>query len=162
MSSINGANNYVEAHGLFFHTSTREAVRKALSHAWANNIRVRLWYGNTDTGEAWLEEHDVVGYVGRSTGRIKVPLLIHNRRCTGGGAILDHCIVRIDDTSGKTLYRHPLFRSGTDELETVESDHPGYRSQVIRRATKDVIARFPTAEGAGRWLRFMRGERYCR
>ena len=65
-----------------------------------NRIRLHISLGDTATGLDWLEENDVCGYVGRSMGPIKVPLLIANRRSLGGGAILDHCIVRIRESAG--------------------------------------------------------------
>ena len=70
--------------------------------------RLRLYYGDTETGRCWMEEHDTIGYIGRSTGSVKIPLLIHNSRSMGGGAILDHCIVKIT-ANGHTLYEHPNF-----------------------------------------------------
>lgn len=64
----------------------------------------------------WNEQFDVTGYVGRSTGPIKVPLLIHNRRSLGGPAILDHCIIGVRETGkdGRLLYqlRRPITTLG--------------------------------------------------
>jgi hypothetical protein len=78
--------------------------------------RIRLYYGDAETGKCWMEEHDIMGYVGRSTGSIKIPLLVHNARSSGGGAILDHCIVKI--TKGKAvLYRHPAFHMPVVSVE---------------------------------------------
>lgn len=33
-----------------------------------NRKRVRLWYGDRKTGKIWLEEHDIMGRIGRTTG----------------------------------------------------------------------------------------------
>jgi hypothetical protein len=41
-----------------------------------NQRKIRLFYGDTQTGQSWFDEHDVVGRIGRSTGSIKVPLLV--------------------------------------------------------------------------------------
>lgn len=92
-------------------------VRVALERAYARRDRdegrIRIWYGDTDTGRAWQEEYDVLGYVGRSMGTQKVPLLIFSRRSIGGGAILTKNIVRIDWVKGShALYKHPTFSSG--------------------------------------------------
>lgn len=77
-----------------------------------NAIRERLCieYGNTETGKSWGDTD--CGYIGRSTGNVKVPLVIHNSRSYGGSAILDHCIVRILTAKGKyVLYQHPNYHT---------------------------------------------------
>lgn len=72
--------------------------------------RLKIWYGDRDTGEAWGDIE--TGYIGRSVGPVKVPLICHNSRSFGGPSLLDDCIVRIDYANrrdGGTLYRHPSF-----------------------------------------------------
>ena len=77
-----------------------------------NTRRLHLSYGDSSTGEDWQEIYDVDGYIGRSTGTIKIPLLVHNSRSLGGGAILTDCIVKIQTARGKiTLYQHPNYHS---------------------------------------------------
>ena len=54
---------------------------------------VRISLGETadpNIGFDWLEEFESYGYIGRSMGPIKVPLLVANTRSLGGGSILDH------------------------------------------------------------------------
>ncbi len=58
--------------------------------------RLRFFYGNQETGELWGDHED--GYIGRSTGVQRIPLVINNQRSMGGGALLDHCIVAICET----------------------------------------------------------------
>jgi hypothetical protein len=65
--------------------------------------RIIVDYGDIKTGKSWGETYDVSGYVGRSTGSIKVPLLVHNSRSLGGGAMLDHCILTVKTSAGKQL-----------------------------------------------------------
>lgn len=79
-----------------------EAARKAMS-------LVRLWLGD-ETGLVWLEEFDTIGYVGRSCGPIRIPILVPKGEC-GGGAISTNRIlqIRLEDTKD-VLYRHPDFR----------------------------------------------------
>ena len=84
-----------------------------------NGYRTRLHIslGDTASGRDWLEEFETHGYVGRSMGPVKVPLLVANTRSLGGGAILDHCIVRIRESAGgRVLYRHPNYHHGTLEI----------------------------------------------
>jgi len=73
--------------------------------------RLKIYYGNTETGKDWNEIYDISGYIGRSTGSIKIPLLIHNKRSMGGSGILDHCIVKITETTKpyKVLYQHSKY-----------------------------------------------------
>lgn len=73
--------------------------------------RLELDYGNAKTGQSWGEIHDINGYIGRSTGIYKIPILVHNSRSTGGIAILDYCIVRIRASKGKqVLYQHLKYK----------------------------------------------------
>lgn len=84
--------------------------------------RLRLYYGETDpskpdVGRDWEETYQTTGTVGWSTGWVSIPLMIHNRRSMGGGAILTDCIVRITEAAGgRELYRHPNYhRTATTE-----------------------------------------------
>ena len=123
-----------------------------LNHA---ETRLRLFLGDTDTGKPWNEENDVVGYVGRSTGTTKIPLLIANRRSMGGGGILTDCIVRLL-VDGVEFYRHPKY---TESVFTVEDSdmQPEYSTNV--KIDGELHARFRTPEKAARWIAFMKGER---
>jgi len=89
------AHEYKIVDGTSYHVDTSPAVINALEYVRANNIRITIDYGDTKTGQSWHEEHDITGYVGRSTGQNKIPLLIYNKRSFGGGSILTHCILSI-------------------------------------------------------------------
>ena len=105
---------YQVVNGTSFHVATPAAVVQVLERARQNRTRIHVSFGDTANGLDWLEEFDAHGYVGRSMGPVKVPLLVANRRSTGGGAILDHCIVRIRESAGgRILYRHPDYHYGT-------------------------------------------------
>lgn len=102
---------YQTVEGTSYHKETSEEVIAVLNSAIVKRNRLRFWYGKD--GQSWDEENDVCGYIGRSTGNNKIPLLIHSRRSYGGGALLDNCIVKIVDTKTKrTLYIHPQFKQG--------------------------------------------------
>ena len=144
-------------------------VRSALELAYANRDtdRVRIWYGDTGTGRAWQEEHDVLGYVGRSGGIHKVPLLIYSRRSRGGGAILTSCVVRIDWVSDRRpLYKHPLFSSGFERARIGSTPpdrdrHTSLPFSVVNNCG-EYVAAFESEAQALRWLEFMRGDRYSK
>jgi hypothetical protein len=76
----------------------------------ANHQRIRLFYGDPKTGKVWDEAFPERGTLGRSMGSIKIPLLIKTARSWGGEAILDHCIIRVEEsTGGKILWQHARF-----------------------------------------------------
>jgi len=100
----------IAAHGMSFNEGTSEKVIQVLATALQDRRRVRVWYGDVLTGRSWDEENDVCGYIGKSGGSVKVPLLIHNSSSFGGGAILTDCIVKIVDTQSKVVYyQHENF-----------------------------------------------------
>jgi hypothetical protein len=102
-----------EINGTFYSVNTPIDVIEILESSRLNKTRIFLEYGDTKTGKGWGDVYDVTGHVGRSTGVTKIPLLIHNQRSHGGGAILDHCIVSIVTAKGKrSLYSHPNYVTG--------------------------------------------------
>ena len=93
--------------GTSWDARTSDEVIDVLEKARRNHTRVHLSSGYTEhhaanrekaagsllmeeplgakvLGRDWLEEYDTCGYIGRSTGSIKVPLLIHDKRSCGG------------------------------------------------------------------------------
>ena len=68
-----------EPSGTYYHDTTPRAVINALEAAYNSGERIRLWYGDRETGRGWHDENDVCGTVGRSTGWLKTALLIANR-----------------------------------------------------------------------------------
>lgn len=98
---------YKNIGGTFYHYDTFDNICTILETVKNTHERIRVHYGDTKTGKDWNEQHHVTGYIERSTGSIKIPLLIYNERSIGGPALLDHCIVKITTTKGKKLlYQH--------------------------------------------------------
>jgi hypothetical protein len=141
---------YKVINGTYYDPKTPDEVIKVLEHARQNHTRIRLYYGDTETGRSWLEEYDVEGHVGRSMGPIKIPILLHNARSIGGGGILTHCIVKII-VSSKVLYQHPSFHTGTMKIQS--SDMQGYAEMVT--VDGEIHARFPKVGQAAKWIRKM-------
>ena len=94
-------NKYKVVDGTSYHKETNDLLIKTLENARKNNIRIVVDYGDVKTGKSWGEQHNITGYVGRSTGSIKIPLLVYNTRSLGGGALLDHCIIKVVTSRGK-------------------------------------------------------------
>jgi hypothetical protein len=69
--------------GTSYHDSTPDAVIRVLESARLNRTRLHISFGDPDSGRDWLEEFESHGYVGRSTGPVKVPLILATRRSVG-------------------------------------------------------------------------------
>lgn len=111
--------NYVRQNGVYFKASTPLAVVRCLLNARETGDKLRLHYGHTSgprIGLDWMEENDVEGRIGNSTG-FKVPLLVEPGS-RGGPFVLDDCIVKI--TGGKrVLYQHPAYHRPAITLRPV-------------------------------------------
>jgi hypothetical protein len=143
----------------WFTPGTPPQVRGILEDARKSNRRLRLFQGDVVTGKPWLEEHDVVGTIGRSTGPQRVPLLIRSPRSTGGGAILTDCVVAILSVETRqVLYRHPGFEFPTFELRTGDGAEPGLTFEAWHNG--EVVARFKTAEKRAAYIAFHQGRRF--
>lgn len=144
--------------GTSYDERTPDAVIRVLENARLNRTRLHVSLGETEgpnAGRDWMEEWDVIGYVSRSVGPTKVPLLIANSRSTGGGSILDWCIVRIRTSSGgRLLYSHPKYHHGQLEIRKKATpislpDRRVLAVDVLRDGTTH--ASFETVEKARRW-----------
>ena len=94
---------YKEVNGTSYYTGTNDKVIEVLERCRTNKTRIVIDYGNVGTKESFNEVCDISGYVGRSNGSIKVPLLIHNKRSLGGGCIMTDCILSIKESKGKRV-----------------------------------------------------------
>lgn len=101
-------NKYKVVNGISYHENTPDAVIRVLENAMRTNKRIRIFYGDTETGRDWMEIYDTIGTIGKSCGQNKIPLLIKNSRSYGGGAILTHCIVKIT-IDKEVVYKHPKY-----------------------------------------------------
>ena len=128
-------------------TSSRVAV--LLNRLTESKQRIRLVYGNTETGKDWLQEYDVVGSIGKSTGTNQIPLLISNSRSTGGGAILEDAILKIVDVkSKKVLYQHDKYIAPKFEVVILTD---GYSVTIDGK----MQANFKTSKHAKNYIDFM-------
>ena len=150
---------YKTVNGTSYDERTPDEVIAVLESARQNRTRLHVSLGETEgpqAGRDWLDSTDTQGYVGRSMGPVKVPLLIANRRSTGGGAILDHCIVRIRESArGRVLYQNPKYHHGSLEIRRKLAPVELPDGRVL---TVDVLrdgelhAAFETVEKARRWV----------
>lgn len=65
-----------------------ETLEEVLNKLYKNQKRVRIFYGDPQTGKDWCELHDTQGVVSRSTGKTPVYLLVNRNSSLGGGLFL--------------------------------------------------------------------------
>ncbi len=155
----------IEHNGTWFYQDTPEVVKTIINNSIGDDRRLRIFYG--DKGKMWLEEHDVTGYIGRSTGSQKIPLLVNNRRSYGGGALMTDVIVRIQDTKTKrVLFHKDGYEIPRFVIEDAEADlqSKGYTTSVFAYGdasapTGTNVANFRTYQAAEHYVAFMKGER---
>lgn len=151
--------NYKVINGTSYDERTPDQIIRVMESARANRTRLHISLGETsgpNIGRDWLDEFETYGYVGRSTGPIKVPLIVANTRSLGGGPILDHCIVRIRlSVGGQVLYQHPSYHQGTMETRLKAEPEKLPDGRVL---TVDVFrdgelhASFESMNKARRWV----------
>ena len=149
-----GGKRYKNVYGFYFHHETNDKVIDLLVNAYTGGSRIRLYYGDVKTGKCWMDEYDMSGTIGRSTGRIKIPLIINNSRSLGGPGLLEHCIIGVQYKNA-WLYRQDNFHLAEITLEP--SKLPGYTTAVLFDG--ELRANFKSLSKAERYAAFMKGER---
>ena len=137
---------YVEKNGMYFevgifpgrenklkvYNNVNDSLIHVLLTAYSYNFRVRIWYGDKETGRSWNEEYDTTGRIGRTTGNIKIPILVKTSRSWGGGAVLVGSIIRIDDIEDKrTLWKVPNFHVEDMKVYEIFGDE-NYKYRVAK------------------------------
>lgn len=148
------AEKYNVVNGTSYPASMPKGAVDALERCRASGTRVLIRYcydGKPDS----LDEHEVIGTVGRSMGPVKAPLLIHNARSHGGGTIGAN-VARISQTAtGRVLWQSPAYRQ--PELKIRPCDIVGTDGKthygVEVTADGETHARFRDLEAARRWAR---------
>ena len=148
-------NKYKKVNGTSCHKETSQEVINILEQTRLSCKRIRLWLG--EDGKSWNEENDIIGYIGRSTGEYKIPLLIKNSRSLGGGGLLDHCIIKISDCmTKKVLYQHPKFEQDyfeADDSLVYQCSKKGLRNNA------QIYANCKDWKQAKKLAQFMNGQR---
>lgn len=151
---------YKIVNGTSYDQRTPDEVIRVLENARLNRTRLHVSLGETEgpqAGKDWLEESFVTGFIGRSTGTIKIPLIVHNRRSLGGPGLLDHCVIRVRTAAGgRVLWQHPRYHHGLVQIRNkaepvVLPDGRTLHVDVLRDG--QVQAAFEGIAGARRFLR---------
>lgn len=146
-----------------FDEKTNDVVQRVITSAYHSKQRMRIVLGDVKTGEDWLEEHEIIGTLGRSTGTIKKPLLINNSRSMSGGAILTNCILKIVDVKTKrVLYEASNYKKPI--LVKCASTHKDYMYDVyhVKNGNNVLHARFKTEKKADNYIEFMQCRRMAK
>ena len=137
-----------ELNGFWFNEETDTKVMSVISGL-TRETRIRVWYGDNKTGKSWDEENDICGYIGRTTGTNKIPILVNNSRSYGGGALSCRSIVKIMETKTKrVLYQHPNFNQSVFTVIDKEVFADG-----------EIYGRCKSEKSAQRLADFMNGKR---
>ena len=100
--------------GTWYHDETPVEVANILEACRLYNKRIKFRYGcitGPDAGKDWGDSMDQCGYISRSCGQYRVPIVLYNKRSDGGPHILDHKIVKIQESrGGKVLYQHLMYQ----------------------------------------------------
>ena len=94
---------YKIVNGTAYYAETNDEVINVLEKVRKNATRIIIDYGDPKTGKSWNETFDTTGYVGRSCGSVKIPILLYNNRSMGGTGMLTHCIIGIKTSKGKRV-----------------------------------------------------------
>lgn len=94
------ASDYREVNGTHYRVGTPDDLIAVLERVRANRQRVAIVYQAESSPE--------FGRVGRSSGSIKIPILVHNTRSSGGGGICTTIVLEVRSSDGKQLlYQAP-------------------------------------------------------
>ena len=109
---------YKVCNDTFYSVEALDGAILALEYARTNKIRVRIFYAyktaeekergvkDSEFGvlEVWNEEFECVGRLGRSNGKIKIPILLSSSASRYGTPILENRIVLVKTTEGRVLF----------------------------------------------------------
>jgi hypothetical protein len=136
----------------------------------ARRLNYYVWFrlGDPATGEDWMDCYAVCGFVGRSMGPIKIPILLRSRRSIGGGGMLTDSIVRLVVHRAGSRGVVPFNRQWqaatykTPELfvDYVLNYSDNRRTWVVKDKTANTIhGHFKSIVQAKRYIDFITGRR---
>ncbi len=142
--------------GFQCNNSIEAVIIDKLLMAKANAARVRIFYGNRETGEDYCEEFGTMGYVGKSTGKLPILLLVPRSDSLGGEGILLSQVIRI------TIDKQNIYQCANYQLPEFRIRQVANFKWVYRHDTATgkwvKTARFEDRRKAEQFIKFMRGE----
>jgi hypothetical protein len=137
---------YKQVGKLSFSENTPDVVCGILLKFNRSGERIRIFLGDSETGLDWMEEYDIMGHIGNSTGNLKVPLMINNSRSIGGPEIMAENIVKITHNK-EIIYKHEKYH--LRELLV---------SGLSVTADGETIATFESEEKSMKYVLFLEGK----
>jgi hypothetical protein len=154
------ARSPIARHLTIYDPNTPGELVTILERVRLSRTRIRLFYGDAQTGRDWNEENDVEGYLARTSGPIHCPILLKTNSSTGGGIILSASIVKLAATATKrTLWQHPAYHTLSFTISETPRSSPYSRDwpvEVLREG--QAWARFRNHAKARRFIRRITGQ----
>lgn len=153
----------IDRDGTSWSDRTPDDLIEVLRVARNKKSKLHFSYGFTDeegkpAGRNWLEEFDCTGYIGRSNGEVKIPLVLKSKSSGEGCGLLSSSIVRVIRTSDNTvLWQHPSYHQGKIELRKCSFKCDTGRMLYCEALVDgQVHARFKDVGSARRWAAKLR------
>ncbi len=103
--------------GTYYHVGTPDSLVHILEKARTNKTRVKVYLGDAVTGKDWMEESDKMGFIGRSSGPIKIPIIMKYEGAPGGTDLMPENIVKLSTAYiGTVLYQTKNYHQPSMEL----------------------------------------------
>lgn len=100
--------------GTCYHADTQYDVISWLETFRERYQRIRVTFGTVENGQV-IETHKRVGYVSRSLGPVKAPLLVFSNRSLGGEVISTERVVMIEYANKryceKVVWSNPVYQT---------------------------------------------------
>jgi hypothetical protein len=127
---VDGIPYKLSSTGTFYDIDTPDDIIIILEYARIDKTRLKFIFGNVQTGISWNEEYNTIGRIGRTTGEIKMPILLKTIRSNGGELISTDNILQISISGSKTkLYTHTNYKPTI--ITIVPSDLPEYKYNTL-------------------------------
>lgn len=140
---------------LLFKGYTKPEVQQAITKAHEDKTKIRIFYGDGDTGQAWCENYGVLGYVKPSRGLESIPLIVQSKRSKGGPMIVMELLVGIFNTdTGQPMYAHKNFETGIFTYKKVDNMYV-VRRQFSNETRGSMMEMFETSDKANKYCQFM-------
>lgn len=105
-----------------FQDNTTQGIKNALMEAKKIGLRIRIFYGDPETGEDSLAEFDTVGYVYLRKEAPHYPILIYDKGTRSGEGALIKCqnvmkVIICDKRNKRVLYENPHYYTPALEIK---------------------------------------------
>lgn len=109
---------------IWYHIDTPNEVIRILNTAYENRetTRVRLFFGDKDTGKDYGQIYNTLGYVKRTIGNYKIAILTSRKDSPTGDSIEADLIVKIT-IDKQVVYQHPKYNIDVSGKEPIMADY---------------------------------------